>query len=399
MSDRLSTGAQTHDRQGRLFLFLYALAWAGGAVAYVPLLTLLLPVQVTALSDGEQVSWIATLAFAGAVSASISNIVFGWASDITGRRRPWIAAGLVLSCILLVNIGIATDLRTLTVAIVVWQAATNMMLAPLAAWAGDSVPDDQKGQLGGLLAIAPAAGALAGAIVTWPGLVATDYRPLFVAALVLLCVLPLLLLGRPRAFPQLMLAPQVETAPTPVLGMWGARFLVQVSEAALFAFLLVWLQTLSGGFRDNDAALLFGGVVVASIPIALLAGRWADKARRPILPLIVASIVAAAGLAIMSAAQGIVTAISGYALFGIAGGVFLALHSAQTLRFLPRPERRGRDLGVFNLTNTLPSLIMPGIAATLVPLFGFDSMFTALAILALCAACCLVVTMRWTQAS
>jgi len=36
------------------FVLLYALAWAGGTIAYVPLLTILLPVQVEALAGPLQ---------------------------------------------------------------------------------------------------------------------------------------------------------------------------------------------------------------------------------------------------------------------------------------------------------------------------------------------------------
>ena len=61
--------------------------------------------------------------------------------------------------------------------------------------------------------------------------------------------------------------------------------------------------------------------------------------------------------------------------------IFLAQHSAQTLRVLPRADRRGRDLGLFNLTNTLPSLIMPWFALILVPYAGFSSLFVLLAAL------------------
>jgi predicted MFS family arabinose efflux permease len=74
-------------------------------------------------------------------------------------------------------------------------------------------------------------------------------------------------------------------------------------------------------------------------------------------------------------------AIGAYAIFGIASSIFLAQHSAQTLRVLPRADRRGRDLGLFNLTNTIPSLIMPWFALTLVPYFGFSSLFLVLAAL------------------
>lgn len=397
MADGRIESEQSHDRQGGLFLFLYALAWAGGAIAYVPLLTLILPAFVSGLAGDDAVSWIATLAFVGAASASLCNIAFGWASDLTGRRRLWVAAGLVFSCALLVHIDSATDLESLTIAIIAWQLATNMMLAPLAAWAGDCVPDAQKGRLGGLLAFAPAMGALSGAIITWPGLIATEYRLSVVAAMVVACVLPLIVFGRPRAFAGLLRDAPDRPAHSPVAGMWFARLLLQISEAALFAFLLVWLQSLSPDFDESDAALLFGAVVFAAIPLALVAGRWADRASRPIVPLIAAALVAALGLLVMAGAPTTTIAVTGYGLFGVAGAVFLALHSAQTLRVLPRASRRGRDLGFFNLTNTIPALVMPGIALSLVPVFGFAGLFVALAALAVCAALCLIGVMRWAQ--
>ena len=90
------------------------------------------------------------------------------------------------------------------IAIVAWQLAVNMMLAPLAAWAGDVVPDNQKGFLGGLLAFAPTLGALSGAFVTIPGLAGPNLRLGFVAGLVVLMVLPVVLFGRPRPMPHLM---------------------------------------------------------------------------------------------------------------------------------------------------------------------------------------------------
>jgi hypothetical protein len=49
---------------------------------------------------------------------------------------------------------------------------------------------------------------------------------------------------------------------------------------------------------------------------------------------------------------------------------------------LPRADRRGRDLGIFNLTNTLPSIILPVITLVLVPKFGFVTLFILLSFLA-----------------
>lgn len=43
-------------------------------------------------------------------------------------------------------------------------------------------------------------------------------------------------------------------------------------------------------------------------------------------------------------------------------------------------------MGIFNLTNTTPSLIMPWLVMALVPAFGFQMLLLILAVLALLAA-------------
>jgi hypothetical protein len=94
----------------------------------------------------------------------------------------------------------------------------------------------------------------------------------------------------------------------------------------------------------------------------------------------------------MARAQTLGGAIGGYVMFGLMGGIFLSLHTSQTLRILPSAQFRGRDLGVFNLTNTLPSLVMPWLILALVPIYGFGALFMVLATLAL-VACGLLLTM------
>ena len=380
------------ERQNLRFMLLYALAAAGGAMAYVPFLTILLPIRVEAMAGGEHVSWLAYCAFAGAVMASLSNVLFGWLSDKTGRRGAWVAAGLVLTCALLPAMALAEGLAVLLGLLVAWQLALNMMLAPLAALAGDFVPDRQKGFLGGLLSLAPAMGAASGVLVTIPGLAGPDMRLALVAALVAACVLPLLLFGRPKAFPELMApVPKREGPVDPrprqvVVRMWIARLLVQIAEAALFAYLYIWLRSISGRIGDNDAAQVFGVVLFLAVPATLLVGRWADRVNRPILPLAICAAVTGAALLGMAGAADLPLALAGYAVFGLASSIFLALHSAQTLRVLPRPQHRGRDLGLFNLTNTVPSLAMPGLTLAMVPVFGFGGLFIVLAVLVILAA-------------
>lgn len=379
--------------QSRRFLWLYALAAAGGAIAYVPFLTILLPLRMTAMTGSGDLAWLAYATFAGAIAASLANIAAGWASDRTGNRTGWIAGGMLASSTLLCAFAAVDDVVAAIALLVLWQCALNAMLAPLSAWAGDCVPDAQKGRLGGLLAFAPAAGAASGILVTLPGLASGDTRLLLVGALVAGCVTPVLLLGRPRAFPLLLRddpAPERRPPRAQVVRMWLARLLVQISEAALFAFLYFWFRTIDPAMTDARVAQLFGAILAGAVPLALITGRWADRTERPFTALAVTAAAAALGLLTMAAASNLTTALVGYVVFGLAASTFLSLHSAQTLRVLPRARHRGRDLGFFNLTNTGPSLVMPWLALALVPAFGFAGLFAALAACALGATLLLV---------
>jgi len=380
-------------------VILYALAAAGGSAAYAPFLTIILPSRVSDIPGVDAVQVLSYCAFVGAIAASLSNIAFGWLSDRTQNRTGWLWAGIALSSALLVSARFVSNVPQLLAFIFVWQVSLNMMLGPLSAWAGDCVPDHQKGTLGGLLAVAPGGGALVGAVVTIPHLADGDERLVLIALLVVALMLPVLVWGKPRSIQHLTSLPPEASTPdsdhldghhkgvsSTVLRMWSARLLVQIAEASLFAFLLVWLRGLHAGVSDNSVATLFAAVLLGSVPLALLAGRWSDRTRRPIFPLVAAAGCAAGGLLAMVGAETPRVAMASYAVFGVSAAVFLALHTSQTLRVLPRPQHRGRDLGYFNLTNTIPSLIMPGLTLALIPMFGFEALFAALTLLVASAA-------------
>lgn len=394
--------AKPSPEQSSRFLWLYALAWAGGAVAYIPFLTILLPLRITEMAGPESVRWLAYITFSGAIAASVGNILFGSLSDRSANRRGWIATGLALNVALLLAMTLAVTPIALLGLIVLWQLALNMMLGPLSAWASDRVPHSQLGRLGGLLAFAPAIGALAGVLMTLPGVAGPDGRIALVGALIVACVAPALLVGRPRDVPLAdePKGPAIATEVRPAnkrrtfVSMWLARLLVQIAEAALFAYLLLYFRSVQPDIGEGSIARLFCVVLVAAVPIALLVGRWADRRQRPFLPLAIAAAVSGCGLVILSLSTGIDSAIGGYVLFGLATTVFLSLHSGQILRVLPNPRHRGRDLGVVNLTNTVPSLIMPWLTLALVPGFGFTSLFALLALLAFASAIILTLIPR-----
>ena len=389
----IGADADKNAKQSLHFLFFYALAVAGGAIGYIPFLTLLLPLQATQQFGSDALNVLALAAFAGAIAASCANIFFGWLSDITKRRRLWIAAGMVSSSIVLASMPYAASAPVLISMIIVWQLCLNMMLAPLGAWAGDCVPDAQKGLLGGFLAFAPALGALSGTIITLQGLATQHERHFAIALLVIVLVTPALFVVRPLPMPELQTDSAADKqnqivrrrSKNDAARMWLARLLVQIAEASLFAFLLLWFRSVEPGFGENDIANIFTVVLCIAVLFAIIVGRWSDRTGRPILPLAICALAGAGGLTVMAIATNLPVALSGYVIFGLASSIFLALHASQTLRVLPSAQHRGRDLGVFNLTNTVPSLIMPWLTLALVPVYGFGALFFLLAGLAIAA--------------
>lgn len=370
--------------RGNRFLLLFGLANAGGVVAYVPFLTLLLPAKIALLAGDARIEWLGALTLAGALAASAGNIAFGWASDLFGTRRRWATAGLCLTILSYAFLHAASTAPQVLAAIIFYQLALNMLLSPLVAWAADVVPDRRKGLLGGLTGAGPPIGALAGVAATMPFLTQEWMRLSVVCLIVCLLTAPLLL-SRPEPFDD---APAPATqqqrprgARTDFALLWAARLLVQVAGNLMFAFLLYYFSSLSDAPSQADVARLTAIALLVAFPIALASGRLSDRVgrRRPFVA--AAAGVAAIGLGVMATQTHFVAAAVGYALFACAGSVFLALHSGYSMQLLPSPGRRGRDLGVLNLANTLPAIIAPVLAVSVVPGSGFGPLLMVLAAL------------------
>ena len=374
----------------RKFLILVALANAGGVVAYAPLLTLIFPARIWEIAGVSAIHWLGAATFAGAIAASVGNVTFGWASDLIGARRSWVLTGLVLTVASYAALFFASSLFAIVAAVVVYQLSLNMMLAPLTAWAADTVPDEQKGMLGGWLAAGPPIGAFAGVAATSPWLTREWMQFAIICALIVTLVSPVLLLSR-AAVPR----PIERGQPDPVqlrmdFGLlWLARLIVQLAGAVLFSFLLFYFKSIPQPVSQSTVAMISATTLTVAFPTTILIGRLSDRwgPRKPFL--IGAVIAAAIGLLTMAMQQTTITAIIGYAIFEWSVAIFLALHSAYAMQVLPSPSRRGRDMGILNLTNTFPSLIAPILAVGLVPGHGFPTLFVVIALLMVVAVICL----------
>jgi len=386
----------TPVRRSTGFLLVFALAYVGGVVGYLPLLTMLLPIKVdavvTAIGGAGRLDVLTVIAVTGALAASVSNIAFGWLSDRSvargGGRRGWLAGGFVATAIAYAAMAVASTPIALILAVVAFQVAVNAVLAPLLAIMADEVPDAQKGLAGGLLAMAsPVASALAALLVATASLNET-LRLAILPVVVACCIVPLLLtpaqpIARidPRSPIEAVLRRDLALA-------WSARLFVQVAGSALFVYLFYYLESIAPSVAPGSIAARMGMVMIVGytvpLPIAVLVGRLADRSGRTKPFLFATTIVAASGLCGMAFANDFTSGAVAFCVYTAGASVFLALHASFAMQLLPNPLHRGRDLGLLNLTNTLPGLLGPTLTWALATPTDFDAVMLVLAALTLC---------------
>lgn len=356
-------------RRGMGFILLVALANAGGVIAFLPLLSLLLPVRIAEIAGEARIGLFTATVIAGAIAASLSNIAFGWASDRTrargGGRRRWVIVGLILLALSFAAVALAQTAAAIILAIILFQIAVNALLAPLFAIMADEVPGTQMGLAGGLIALGSPLASAVGAVMIALALPGAGAQLAFIVAMVLICVVPLL------RVPSVVAAPVASATPPRLAGRdlavaWLSRLLVQIAGNVLSLYLVYYFVSidpdLSAAKQVGPIGQLMTIAYLLPLPVAVLLGRWSDRVGRRKPFLVAAAGVAALGLLGLAVARDWSVAASAFALYAMGSSVFLSIHSGFAMQLLPSAANRGRDLGLINLTNTLPALIGPALA-------------------------------------
>lgn len=377
-------------RRGIGFILLVALANAGGVIAFLPLLSLLLPVRIAEIAGEAKIGLFTATVIAGAIAASLSNIAFGWASDRTrargGGRRSWVLVGLVLLAMSFAAVAIAQTPATIILAIILFQVAVNALLAPLFAIMADEVPGAQMGLAGGLIALGSPLASAVGAVMIALALPGDGAQLAFILAMVLLCVVPLL------RVPSVEAAAIASTTPPRLAGRdlavaWLSRLLVQIAGNVLSLYLVYYFVSidpdLSVAKQVGPIGQLMTIAYLLPLPAAVLLGRWSDRIGRRKPFLLAAALLAGLGLLGLAVARDWTTAACAFALYAMGSSVFLSIHSGFAMQLLPSAAHRGRDLGLINLTNTLPALIGPALAWALSTPRDFGPVMLLLAALTL----------------
>jgi MFS family permease len=282
-----------------------------------------------------------------------------------------------------VGFALADNIATLFVAVIFFQISLNCCFSPLGALLADHFPDEVKGRLGGLLTAALPTSTLlvVPAALFFPE---DGFLPfLLIGGVVIGCQLPLLAIWglgpvieskRTHSIEFVGDRKQTNVFSDPTLLKdfalaWFSRVLVQTGAAFVIGYIYLYLSVtqlpqegwVGAGASEILAALTAPSAILA-IGVTLVAGFLSDRAKNRRAPLFVFACLFGVGMGLLASATKLVWFFIGYVLLQTALAAYLSVDTALIAQLVTGHPRRGLLLGVMNLSNTFPSIIVPVIA-------------------------------------
>ncbi|MFG3339067.1 MFS transporter [Glycomyces sp. NPDC048151] len=365
------------------------------------IVTLAIRVEAVAGDDYEAVY--AMVLSVGAAVGMFGGPLWGRLSDLTrsrfGRRRPWIAGGIAVGTAGIAVVALVPEVWALVFGWALAQAGFNAALAGTMASIPDQVPAKDQGRVSGAFGAAVTGGILAGS-----GLAAVTQDTLLM--FMVPCALAIALAA------QFVLAfkdPRVE-APRerfslkaigstfwfnprrhPDFGwVWLAKFLLVFGGSAPMIYMVYFTAArldLSAAEAGGVVGVLFLVSYALQTAVALFGGWLSDRIgrRRPLF--IASGLITATGLVLLASAPSLPMIWAAQLVLAVSGGLFAAVDAVLVFQTLPNPAEPAKDLGVANLANGFPQVILP-VVATAVLAVGGGANYTLLFAAAACVAVC-----------
>lgn len=404
-----TVGRTTPTSVGAAFIAIYALAMFGIWMAINLPASVTLALRISEIDpDGKTTSY-SIAAGVGTLTAVLANPFFGRLSDRTrsrfGRRRPWIAVGMIGTTAGAAVIGLSNSFPMLLLGWILMQAFVNAAIAATLAIVADRVPEPQQGIVGSLSGAASAASLVMGVffIQAFPtSILAQIGLPVAVALVFAAALIAVFKDDTPAAEP---------LPPFGVKEFFGS-FFVSPRREPDFAWLLLSLFLISAAWgvvstytvyllqdviRVPEAAL--GNVItlVYVVPgiVAFVAGPLAgwigDRLGRR-KPLLVASaVLGGVGMVVIAWSTEVLPFLVGVTLVtGVAAGIMMGTYIAFGIAAMRDKLAAARNLGVINIAITLPFSLIPFVAPLLLSIGGGTANYVALVLfggaLAVCGA-------------
>jgi MFS family permease len=375
--------------------------------AYTPL-QVLIPTQLQDITPRHKIAALAVVTGVGAVASGLATPVAGALSDrtthryalgrMTGRRHRWTLGMALLAAVAL---AVLSEQRTVAGVTALWAVFClfqNGEFASLSAAIPDHVPVRQRATVAGWVGMPQALGLVVGTVLVVALFTGTISGYLVLAVALAAFTLPFVLLtpdhpleaehrarfswrelGRsywisPRAYPDFAWA-------------WFTRFLMSLAIAMGTLYLLYFLRDkihyarLFPGQTASDGLLILIVIYTAGVVLtAIVGGIISDRlGRRKMMVTVSGTVIASAAL-LLTFLETWPAAIGAAVLFGVGFGAYLAVDQALITQVLPEARDRAKDLGVINIALVCPAAIGALIAAPMVSLGGYPTLFAGTAI-------------------
>jgi MFS family permease len=381
----------------RGFIALYALGYVGAYIALITPVATTLALKVGELDPEGKETSLGLISAIGALVAIVSNALTGALSDRTrsglGRRRPWIIAGSAGGVVALGIVGFAPNLVVATLGWILAQLTLNMVLAALQALLPDQVPLEQRARVSSVLGISQqvspllgigiaygvqAAGGGIGLMFLIPGIIGALMLALLVARI---RDVPHEEAGR-FTFGEFVRGFRIDKGKGADFGWaWFGRFFVILGFAVYTTYQVYFIGDrlkVTGPdvvLTQLYALLIFSAVLTVS---AIVSGRISDRTGRRKIFVFLAAAIVGVGLTLLALTSSLPMFFVAASVMGVGIGAFFAVDLALITDVLPDKEHKAaKDLGIFNIANSLPQSVAPAIA----PLFlaiGGGGNYTAL---------------------
>jgi len=379
---------RSQTRRTSLVLAAYLVLFLAAFIGLAPLFQIVAPLHAAALDAGGKTEILSRAMVWGALTAAVANIAMGAISDRTrspfGRRRPWIALGAVLTVLSYVGIWRSSTPGEFVWALVGFQLAFNVLMAPLSAVFADRVPILLRSTVSAMLGLSyPLAVALGSSLMA----LGPQYEPgrlALLASILLSAAAFFLLVFDESSSERQPIAPSSQTGGSGSLlapfrsrnfaTVWTGRLLIATGYALVSIYLLYFVTDAvgwPGRTPERSHAVLTGVAFVSVVFIASLMAVFGTRIvqRQPIaLAGAVALCVATVALAIAPSWTVVVFA---FAIYGLGQGAYGSVEMGLMADALPTQDNRGRDMGLNNLAVALPQAMAP-IAAIILEQVGLD---------------------------
>ena len=377
------------ERVGLGFVVPYALAFMASCLMLIAPLLVTLALKVGDLVGAETAPGRLALALAvGSFLALFANPLFGKLSDRTtsrfGMRRPWMVLGLAGGTVGIATIAYA---QTFTMVLVGWcvaQVFFNALLAVQVAVLPDQVPAAQRGMVSGVLGVCVPIASVCGTYlvnVFSPNTMAMFLGPVTVGAVFIVLFTAVLPDRRlpPGSAPRWSwreFAGTFYVSPRrhrDFSWVFLSRFLFVMAFAFLTSYQVYYLLADLGSSQDRVPHQVFiatlvssAGVVVAS----LLGGKLSDWLGRRKVFVLAAAVVYGVAMFVVALAGDFSAFLVGVAVSGVGFGVYVAVDLALVTEVLPSAADTAKDMGVFNIANSLPYSVAPAVAPAILAVSG-----------------------------